>query len=272
MISFISDSTCDKIIKSKLLKVLNDMRLKNFKSLNLACLAFLLSGCEFSRKLDNASLKPIRYVVSDAETDYSLPTDNRELEIFEDPHTKLMGYKNKKGSIAINAQFTKAFPFSKFGVADVLTRSQEWYKIDTSGHILYKSYFFDNASDYYCSNLTRFVDKGKIGFADRSGKITIPASFDFAMPFSFSEPITVVCSGCHEEVCKTDNPQHCFVPGEMVGGKWGAIDINGNVVVPLEFDRHDFSDDNKNGETLTFFKDELSYKVYLVDGKYKLIP
>lgn len=250
----------------------------NFKKISprfLFALVFLFQGCD--EKCDeqsasaHSSLKPILYDVDVPSVSLYSPSElpdekERDLTLFEAPQTKLIGYKNKKGKIVIEPQFEQAHPFTKTGIAAVYKGGKDWYTIDKSGQILFKNYFFDNGPDYYVSGLTRFVDKGKIGFADKNGKIVIPATFDFALAFSFSEPITIVSQGCREEECHSSSPNNCH-NREMVGGKWGAIDKQGKIVIPIEYDKYEPQED-----TISLIKDKKVYKLYLCPKEgYKLI-
>jgi hypothetical protein len=206
----------------------------------------VLSACDDSKNKSANTLTPVTYLVTSGVTDYADTPSNTALVPFEDPHTNLMGYKDQNGKIIINAQFVKALPFSTHGVADVYKGGHDWYKINSTGQILFKSYFFDNGPDYYAHDLVRFVDNNKIGFANMEGKIVIPANFDFAMHFSFSSPITLVCQGCKYN----EN-------NEITGGKWGIIDNHGNIIVPLEYERYDYSENN-----VSFFKGDDECQLY----------
>ena len=87
---------------------------------------------------------------------------------------------------------------------------------------------FDNGADYFVEGFARTLQGGKVGFIDEHLRVVILPQWDFAFPFE--NGTAVVCDGCtfrpvgdgHEEV---------------VGGRWGAIDVRGEVVVPLAYDR-----------------------------------
>ena len=167
-----------------------------------------------------------------------ISTENEKIEqhpniqSFCDAKTKLIGFKNKKGKILIQPQYKASYEFSKQGVADVLLTEdpKNWYKIDISGKRLIKSYLFDNGPDYYISGLSRYQDKGKIGFIDLNAQIVIPAQFDWASPFFFSIP--VVCNHCVlEKAVPSDGCSH----PEINGGNWGIIDKKGKIILPLDF-------------------------------------
>lgn len=181
----------------------------------------------------------------------------------------LMGYKNNEDQIVIAPQFAMAWPFSIYGIANVLKEGRkEWYVIDRMGRVLFQSYFFDNGPDYYVAGLTRFVEDNKIGFANKQGEKVIPANFDFAYPFDFSEQITFVCNGGQEKVVKSSDGELLYT--EIIGGKWGAINRKGDIIVPLEFD--EFKTDS-NDNFVIFIKDNKPYKLYHNKrGEYKILP
>ena len=60
-------------------------------------------------------------------------------------------------------------------------------------------------------------------FVDKELAEVIPPSWDFAFPFESG--LAVVCNGC--------TPRPVGEHSEMVGGKWGYIDSQGEVVVPI---------------------------------------
>jgi hypothetical protein len=56
--------------------------------------------------------------------------------------------------------------------------------IDKKGKELFQVYWFDNGPDYASDGLFRIIQNGKIGYADTTGKITIPPMYDCAEPFA----------------------------------------------------------------------------------------
>jgi hypothetical protein len=188
------------------------------------------------------------------------------LALFEDPRSQLVGYEdNSKKHIIITPRFARGQPFNKQGIANVQIDSNgDWYKINKEGKILAKSYFFDNGPDYSVSGLSRFIENGKIGFIDYTGRKVIPARYDWVSPFFFTSAIAVACIGCQEDKssCKEEGCCHA----EIKGGKWGAINKQGQIIVPFEFERASHGSPQK---TLTFFKGNDPYEIYtLPSGKF----
>jgi len=149
----------------------------------------------------------------------------------------LVGVKDKSGKIIVPAQF-KIFSFLKDGdpvegETILFDGSKEgekseknaWgYVYDKNGKFLYQPFLYDNGADYFSEGLRRLVKKGKVGFADRNGKIVIEAEHDFASPFNYG--YAAFCDGCDWE--KTDDEHR-----SIVGGKWGVMNIKGQTVQPL---------------------------------------
>lgn len=188
---------------------------------------------------------------------------------FLDTTSDLYGYQTPTGQTIIPPQFYRAFAFNKYGIADVKTKELfGWVKIDKSGKVLATSYFFDNGPDYYVSGLSRFVQNNKIGFINKRGHPVVPAEYDWANSFSYNFPITVVAKGCkpvkfseYEEVMK--------------GGKWGAVDRHGKVIIPLIYDDFEYTNRSQGKEEksiLTFVRGDTRYQLFHTRwGKYKLI-
>ena len=55
--------------------------------------------------------------------------------------------------------------------------------IDRNQNILYDIVFFDNGPDYFKEGFVRAKRNGKMGFADKYGKIAIPCEYDFVWWF-----------------------------------------------------------------------------------------
>lgn len=164
------------------------------------------------------------------------------LTAFSDANDK-WGYRDSSGKVVIAPQYSAAMEFSKQGIAAVVDEDG-WLYIDKTGNPIVRPFVFDNGPDYFEDGLSRYVDNGKMGFINTSGKIVIPAAYDFARPFS--EKRAAVCNGCRQE----PEGEHKIT----VGGKWGFIDQKGNVLIPLEYDGvSPFADGrtevNKDGRT-----------------------
>jgi len=145
-----------------------------------------------------------------------------DLHLFEaEQLPNLFGYRDSAGKVVIEARFSLAMDFEAHGYAFA-----GGYWIDAGGVPYVQAYIFDNGPDYSIEGRARFVEEGMVGFLDDCMNKVILARYDFAMPFQNGR--AVVCMGCRSEPVGEHPP--------MVGGRWGAIDLSGNVVVPLIYE------------------------------------
>ena len=137
----------------------------------------------------------------------------------------LWGFKNGKGDVVVEPKYVMAQDFNRGGIAPVV-KDGDWVYIDGNENVLVKPLVVDNAPDAFGWMYARFVEDGKIGFFDESGRVVIDPQFDFAFPFC--EGLAVFCEECEE------------LPGgerkEVKGGRWGVIDEKGDVVIPPRFE------------------------------------
>ena len=118
-------------------------------------------------------------VFSQQESDYLLKYDNDSCLCF--------GYKNRKGEIVIPAQYNYATDTLRT-IATAIDTVWRLYMIDRNGKEIeglipfcYADFTPDN--ELPSEGLFRFIENGKMGFADLTGKKIITAQFDFVAPF-----------------------------------------------------------------------------------------
>ncbi|GAB0156538.1 hypothetical protein CHRYSEOSP005_18030 [Chryseobacterium sp. Alg-005] len=149
----------------------------------------------------------------------------------------LVGVKNQKGEIVVPAQFRV---YSALEDGDLVKgntiffdgwkkeegdKKNMWgYVYDRKGNFLYRPYFYDNGADFFEEGVQRFVKNGKVGFADRNGKVVIEPKHDFVSPFNYG--YAAFCDGCDWE--KTEDEHKA-----MVGGTWGVMNFKGEIVRPI---------------------------------------
>ena len=166
----------------------------------------------------------------------------------------LIGVKNQAGKIIIPAEFKdytgiKEGELVKDGIENETIlfaggkRDEKYeknafgYVYDRKGNFLYKPYLYDNGADYFSEGVRRFVKNGKIGFADRSGKIAIQPEHDFVSSFNYG--YASFCNGCDWE--KTE-----YEHRSIVGGTWGILNVKGETVQPLtKYSEKDVNIDGK---------------------------
>jgi len=158
----------------------------------------------------------------------------------------LWGYKNQNNETVIPAQYFMANEFLETGIAAVAD-SSGWMYIDQTGRKIIRPYIIDNGPDYFSEGLARFKSDEKFGFYDHTGKIIIPAEWDFARPFS--NGLAAICEGCI--FVRMD--EHTRIEG----GHWGFIDKFGKIIIPVQFE-----------EVRDFVNEHAKVKL---DGEWKLI-
>lgn len=182
---------------------------------------------------------------------------------YHDEKTQLWGYKDAQGKIVIPPQFSQVERDEVFSPKHKETeylvpveKKGTFYRITRSGNIKFESVYFDNGADYYEEGLARFIDPKtrKVGFHDRKGNIKIKAEYDFASPFQ--NGVANVCNGCHGEYPQM--PTYAPISSspykhplnqmylDVVGGKWGMINTDGKIIVPLKYDSHEEALKHKN--------------------------
>jgi len=148
-----------------------------------------------------------------------------DLEVFTDEHER-SGYRAPDGTVVLAPVYNHAAPFNEHGIAAV-HQDRAWWWIDVRGERILRAYPYDNGADYASEGLARFVsDDGKVGYADATATVKIPARFDFATPFQ--DGLAAFCDGC--------TPQDDHGHSMMKGGQWGLIARDGEVVVAADLD------------------------------------
>ena len=115
--------------------------------------------------------------------------------------------------------------------------------INNKGKELFNVFMADNGNDYPVDGLFRILDENgkKMGVANMEGQVIVKPKYDAIFPFK--EGFAAVAVGT-KTVRPQDDPEHEYV----VGGKWGFIDKQGKVVVPLEYDSLDNFRQFENGK------------------------
>lgn len=149
----------------------------------------------------------------------------------------LVGVKNQSDEIIIPAQFKiysdlkdgdpvqgETILFNGYKEGEKWIKNTWGYVYDKKGNFLYTPFAYDNGPDYFSESFRRFVKNGKIGFADRNGKIVIEPNHDFASPFNYG--YSLFCDGCDWEKTDDEHPR-------MTGGIWGVMNSKGQTTQPL---------------------------------------
>jgi len=160
------------------------------------------------------------------------------------------GYVDEKGKFVIAPNYDIAQEFDERNVTGVLDKDG-WHIINKDGKKLFKPFIFDNGPDYFVKGKARFVENGKMGYFNEFGEKLVEAKYDFAdvMVDGYFGVVSIGCKYVTElEVTHIE------------GGKWGMVDISGNIIVPIEYKSVDdeFDKDGKvaatdfNGKTVYY--------------------
>ena len=148
---------------------------------------------------------------------------------FEDVDATL-GYVDSSGKVIIPAGkypylFTDVFD----KIAFVLLKDKKGvYAIDRSEKVLFQVCSFELGPDIISNGLFRIIENGKIGFANMNGKIVIKPNWGFIFPFQ-ENGLAIFC----------EKGNWIWIDKEhrkFSGGKWGAMDTKGNIVIPAMYD------------------------------------
>ncbi len=148
---------------------------------------------------------------------------------FEDVDATL-GYVDSTGKVIIPAGkypylFTDVFD----KIAFVLLKDKKGvYAIDRSEKVLFQVCSFELGPDIISNGLFRIIENEKIGFANMNGEIVIKPNWGFIFPFQ-ENGLAIFCE--KGNWIWIDKEQRKFS-----GGKWGAMDTKGNIVIPAMYD------------------------------------
>ena len=124
------------------------------------------------------------------------------------------------------------------GLASIAFHGHGWFYRHRNGRMM-EMLTFDNGPDSFEEGFARGRVDGNMVFVDHGLNVRLELPYTFAFPFSRGR--AVVCQGC-VEVSK-DNGEH----RAMEGGKWGAIDKTGRLVVPMTANMMDVYDRVRSG-------------------------
>ncbi len=141
----------------------------------------------------------------------------------------------------LSAWYDKIFPFHN-GIARVM-KDGKYSFVNKEGKQITR--WFDDAGDF-TDGLAKVKLNGKWGFIDKDGKLVVQPQYDWV-----SSMIGGIAKVSKDGKYSLINNQgrlisqwfdriYFFSEGRAVvakDGKWGYIDINGHIVIPLEYDR-----------------------------------
>src|SRR4030042_3954650 len=149
-------------------------------------------------------------------------------------------------------------------ISDVVYKDGKGFvAVDSISNELFIIFPFDNGPDYISEGMFRIMENALIGFASELGDIVIEPRFNAVYPFhnglaAFGNGCTTIKENEHER---------------WIGGKWGFINIDGNVTIPAQYDRiiGDFEEGyatvEKDGNTITINKEGKQIEVSQMNYK-----
>lgn len=93
------------------------------------------------------------------------------------------GYINQKGDTVIPIGKYKYCYFDTVTTYAIVGDTSEFYAVDQKENRLYEIYWFDNGPDYTKDGLFRIKRNGKIGYANKVGKVIIEPQYSCADSF-----------------------------------------------------------------------------------------
>ena len=150
-----------------------------------------------------------------------------------------VGYADANGNMIIpfgKYKYCYTEKFDKIAFVGIANR-EGIYAIDRNENVLFKVYITDNKPDIIQENTFRIESNGKIGFADIYGNVIISPQFNAAWPFQ--EGFAGVSTGGTKK--QTGDYQ------TYTGGKWKFINKNG---IPINNEEYDDLRPFKNGAAL----------------------
>ncbi|AYB34711.1 WG repeat-containing protein [Chryseolinea soli] len=158
------------------------------------------------------------------------------------------GYKNEKDQIIIPAKYDFSSDF--YGKLTPVKLNHTWGFINKKG-VLVTPLKYDSADDYFPSTDRAWVlYKGKAGMIDGTGKEVIPTKYD-ALGHAFGYGVDYIRNNKKYGLISKDgvelaSPQYDSMTvdyawrenriGVRLNGKWGFIDLEGNLKVPCRYD------------------------------------
>lgn len=134
-------------------------------------------------------------------------------------------YKNKKGAVLFDKNtFEMCFTKEFVNYAHVIDREmygRNMVAINRKKEVVFETYLYKGKPDKLSDGLMRIIRNGKIGYADKTGKIVIPAQFTCAHPFK--KGVARVAYACKEGEKMT-------APSGTQKNSWLSIDKKGGKV------------------------------------------
>lgn len=145
-------------------------------------------------------------------------------------NTNLCGYATEDGTITISTgkyDFCYSNEFNT--IAFVKLKSKVW-AINKQETLLFEIYCEKQQPDSPVDGIFRIVKNNKIGYANLEGEIIVPPKYDAGT--AFINGMAFINVGC---ITNTEKNETFWK-----GGKWGAINLKGDVVIPIQYSNMNF--------------------------------
>lgn len=145
--------------------------------------------------------------------------------ICDSTNTQFCGYSSVSGEVKIPAgKYSRCFTpiFKEIAMVQI---DSSIFCINKKEQVLFEVFCQNNYPDHPSEGTFRIIKNDKIGFATKKGEILIAPKYDAALPFKGG--IAFINIGC--EVDST------FKTTFWKGGKWGAINKTGTIVIPVKY-------------------------------------
>ncbi len=128
--------------------------------------------------------------------------------------------------------------FDEDGLASVWLSVRSGLFYVSRNRTIVRTIMTDNSPDWFVEGYSRIFLNGKYGYMDKQLNVIIPPAYDYA--YHFRNGFAVVCVHCTKEYWRTEwvePKEHRYV-----GGQWGVINKEGEVVIPIVFKKDDLFD------------------------------
>lgn len=132
--------------------------------------------------------------------------------------------QSRSGAMFIPKRYWMHPSFNQYDLAAFTIQSFGRVYINRTGRIVIRDVaFMDNGPDEFHHGVVRVEHDGKWGYADASGRITVPMQYSCALNYKdqHTDLGPLVCIGCRSEV--HDEYRDC------VEGQWFHVDAHGNL-------------------------------------------
>jgi hypothetical protein len=168
------------------------------------------------------------------------------------------GFIDETGKFVIPPKFDEAEAFKFDAKITAVKLGNKWGAIDRTGNLVIQPKFENSFQfDRRFASLAVFLEKKKFGFIDRQGKIVMRAQIDeiYSQDFGNSRGVDNFYDSLPNE----------GVTRARIGKKWGYVNTQGKIQIPMRFDE---AKDFKYGVAEV----KLGSRILYIDRQGKVLP